>query len=168
MSFTGSEKIGQVVAVEVQKRSGKVLLELGGNNAAIVDKDADLDLALQAVLFAAVGTAGQRCTSTRRLFLHRSIASEFLSRLLPLYDSDKLPVGDPLDTKTLIGPMHSQQGVDSYMKTLSGIKSRGGEVLTKRSGPIESLQGFDEGSGGNWVWPTVVELKRDDPSWKEE
>ncbi|ORX41162.1 Aldehyde/histidinol dehydrogenase [Kockovaella imperatae] len=168
LSFTGSEKVGQIVAVEVQKRSGKVLLELGGNNAAIVDKDADLDLALQAVLFAAVGTAGQRCTTTRRLFLHKSIASKFLSRLLPLYDSDKLPVGDPLNPKTLIGPMHSQGGVTSYMKTLEGIKSRGGQVLTKRSGPIDNVTGFKEGSGGNWVWPTVVRLKADDPSWKEE
>ena len=85
-----------------------------------------------------------------------------------MYDSEKLRVGDPLRTSTLIGPIHSKQGVDSYLKTLDGIRSRGGEILTKRSGVIDGVSGFDEGRGGNWVWPTVVKLKRDDPSWKEE
>lgn len=111
---------------------------------------------------------GQRCTSTRRLYLHRSIADDFLSRLLPLYDGSKLPVGDPLDPATLIGPLHNPVASEIYMKTLNGIKSRGGKVLTKREGPIEEVAGFTEGKGGNYVWPIVVQPKKDDPSWKEE
>ena len=136
----------------------------------IVDKDADLNLALQAVLFAAVGTAGQRCTTTRRLYLHKSIASDFLSRLLPLYDSAKLPAGDPLNPSTLIGPLHTPNAVELYMKTLNGIKERGGEMVTKRFGKMQegTLEEFSEGSGGNWVWPVVVRPKKDDPSWKQE
>nr|XP_031860229.1 uncharacterized protein CI109_004361 [Kwoniella shandongensis]KAA5527301.1 hypothetical protein CI109_004361 [Kwoniella shandongensis] len=170
VSFTGSEKVGKEVGKAVQERFGKSILELGGNNAVIVDADADLSLALQGVLFAAVGTAGQRCTSTRRLLLHKSIAKDFLSKLLPIYDAAQpnphLIVGDPLDTATLIGPMHNQAAVEKYEATLSAVSSRGGEILTKRSGRIQD--GDKALEGGNWVWPTVVRPKKDDPCWKEE
>jgi aldehyde dehydrogenase family 7 protein A1 len=87
---------------------------------------------------------------------------------LPLYDGSKLPVGDPLDPTTLIGPLHNPGAREIYMKTLNGIKSRGGKVLTKREGPIEEVQGFAEGKGGNFVWPIVIQPKKDDPSWREE
>lgn len=187
VSFTGSEKVGKEVSKAVSDRFGKVsfsykyyrfvidstsqtILELGGNNAVIVDKDADLPLALQSVLFAAVGTAGQRCTSTRRLILHKSVAQEFLSKLLPVYDaqapSPHLMVGDPLQTSTLIGPLHNDGAVKKYEETLQAVTSRGGEILTKRSGRINGMD--KEVEGGNWVWPTVVRPKKDDPCWKEE
>lgn len=106
---------------------------------------------------------GQRCTSTRRLFLHRDISAQFLSRLMGIYDSSKLPAGDPLNPSTLIGPLHNPAAVDIYMKTLDNIKSRGGEVLTKRQGKMDV-----EDSGGNYVWPIVVRPRKDDPSWQEE
>ena len=111
---------------------------------------------------------GQRCTTTRRLYLHRSVAKEFLARLIPVYEGTKLPVGDPLNPATLVGPLHTPGAVQAYMKTLNGIKSRGGKVLTKREGPIEDVAGFAEGKGGNFVWPVVVQPTKDDPSWKEE
>ncbi|ORY35667.1 Aldehyde/histidinol dehydrogenase [Naematelia encephala] len=169
VSFTGSERVGKEVGKAVQDRFGKSILELGGNNAVIVDKDADLSLALQAVLFAAVGTAGQRCTSTRRLLLHRSISEQFLSKLIPLYDSTStLPVGDPLEPSTLIGPLHTSTAVEMYETRLADITRNGGEILTSRQGRIDSVKGFDGSKGGNYVWPTVVKPKLDDPCWKQE
>ena len=111
---------------------------------------------------------GQRCTSTRRLYLHSSIAEAFLAKLLPLYDGAKLPLGDPLNPSTLIGPLHNSAAAEVYMKTLNSIKERGGEVLTKREGIISDVSGFAEGSGGNFVWPIVVRPKKDDPCWKNE
>ncbi|OCF58450.1 aldehyde dehydrogenase family 7 member A1 [Kwoniella mangroviensis CBS 10435] len=171
ISFTGSEKVGKEVGKAVQDRFGKAILELGGNNAVIVDEDADLGLALQGVLFAAVGTAGQRCTSTRRLLLHKSISSEFLSRLLKIYDSthptSQLLVGDPLEPSTLIGPLHNPAAVEKYEKTLVGITERGGEILTLRSGRIEGGE-FGVEDKGNWVWPVVVRPSKDDQCWNEE
>lgn len=166
ISFTGSEKVGKEVGKAVMDRFGKTILELGGNNAVIVDKDADLSLALQGVLFAAVGTAGQRCTSTRRLLLHKDIAKEFLSKLLPIYDSQTLPTGDPLDPSTLIGPLHNEAAVQNYERALEGVTSRGGEILTKNSGRYTPKNG--DLSGGSWVYPTVVKPKLDDPCWREE
>ncbi|EIW69829.1 hypothetical protein TREMEDRAFT_61600 [Tremella mesenterica DSM 1558] len=165
VSFTGSESVGRQVGQEVQGRFGKSILELGGNNAVVVMDDADLQLVLRAVLFAAVGTTGQRCTSTRRLILHRSISQKFLSILLPLYDS--LTIGDPLDPKTLVGPLHTPGSVEMYERTLSGILDRGGEMLTPRSGRMhEGL--WEEGKGGNWVYPVVIRPKKDDPCWSQE
>lgn len=165
VSFTGSEKVGREVGKAVMDRFGKTILELGGNNAVIVDKDADLSLALQGVLFAAVGTAGQRCTSTRRLLLHKDIAGEFLARFLPLYDAG-LPAGDPLEPSTLVGPLHSDAAVRNYERALAGVTARGGEVLTARSGrytPDDPAL-----AGGAWVHPAVVRPARDDPCWREE
>ncbi|WVQ70635.1 hypothetical protein IAR50_000155 [Cryptococcus sp. DSM 104548] len=170
VSFTGSEKVGKEVGKVVSDRFGKSILELGGNNAVIVDKDADLALALQSVLFAAVGTAGQRCTSTRRLLLHKDISAEFLSKFLPVYDAaapaSHLQVGHPLDAGVLIGPLHNEAAVQKYEDTLSALTSRGAKILTKRSGRIPSLEG--ELSGGNYVYPTVVQPAKDDPCWSEE
>ncbi|RXK41764.1 aldehyde dehydrogenase family 7 member A1 [Tremella mesenterica] len=165
VSFTGSENVGRQVGQDVQGRFGKSILELGGNNAVIVMDDADLQLALRAVLFAAVGTTGQRCTSTRRLLLHRSISQKFLSMLLPLYDS--LTIGDPLDPKTLVGPLHTPGSVEMYEGTLSGILDRGGKLLTSRSGRMDEGL-WEEGKGGNWVYPVVIRPKKDDPCWSQE
>lgn len=168
VSFTGSEKVGKEVGKNVMDRFGKTILELGGNNAVIVDKDADLNIALQGVLFAAVGTAGQRCTSTRRLLLHKDIAPQFKAKLLEFYDSatpsTTLKMGDPLDPSTLIGPLHSETSVVNYEKAIEGVLSRGGKLLTKRSGRIQD----DALGGGNWVWPVVMEPRMDDPCWQEE
>ncbi|KAL7422682.1 hypothetical protein Q5752_001973 [Cryptotrichosporon argae] len=167
VSFTGSEKVGKEVGKVVQDRFGKSLLELGGNNAVIVDHDADLKLALQAVLFAAVGTAGQRCTSTRRLFLHRSISEPFLAALVKHYNTS-LRIGDPLDSSTLIGPLHTRQAVETYLRTIEDVATRGGALLTARAGRIEGGPPGVEGAQGNWVWPVVLRPGLDDPCWREE
>ncbi|CAH1254138.1 ALDH7A1 [Branchiostoma lanceolatum] len=126
LSFTGSTPVGNVVGTTVQQRFGKVLLELGGNNAIIVLDDADLDMVVRSALFACVGTAGQRCTTTRRLILHESVHDEVVARLKKAYS--QVPMGDPLDDGVLYGPMHSQQGVDLYNKAIEDAKAQGGKV----------------------------------------
>ncbi|KAH9169327.1 NAD-aldehyde dehydrogenase [Lactarius sanguifluus] len=145
ISFTGSERVGRIVGKSVQSRFGKVLLELGGNNAAIVMPDADLSLAVPAVFFGSVGTAGQRCTSTRRLYLHRTIAPEFLDRLQKLYEA--LLPGDPLDARTLLGPLHTRAAVDAYDDAIAGLKAAGSQILV---GGARYLV------GGNFVRPTIA------------
>ena len=128
MSFTGSSKVGRMVGERVAARMGKSLLELGGNNAMIVDETADLKLAVPAIVFGAVGTAGQRCTSTRRLFLHESIAEDVIATLVDAYK--QVPIGDPLDEGTLMGPLTDQAAVDRYTSALERARQAGGEVLT--------------------------------------
>ncbi len=127
VSATGSVAMGRAVGTVVADRLGRSLLELGGNNGIIVTEDADLDLALRAVLFAAVGTAGQRCTTTRRLFLQRGIAEEMKQRLVEAYGS--ITIGDPLDPGTLMGPLIDERAVDDMMKALDRAREEGGEVL---------------------------------------
>lgn len=100
----------------MNNRFGKTILELGGNNATIVMDDANVELALKACTFAAVGTCGQRCTSLRRLLIHSSLYDNFVEKLVKIYPS--IPIGDPLDSKTLCGPLHSQMSVDIYTKGL--------------------------------------------------
>jgi aldehyde dehydrogenase (NAD+) len=138
--------MGQRVAEVVGRRTGRAILELGGNNAVIVLDDADVDLALRAVVFGAVGTAGQRCTSTRRLILQRGVASAFLDRLLRAYKS--IVVGDPLDQRTLMGPLISARAVDAFRAGLAEIRAQGGEVLC--GGSVLSER------DGYFVEPTVV------------
>ena len=106
ISFTGSTKVGRHVAREVSSRFGRTILELGGNNAAIIMPDADLDMAIKACTFAAVGTCGQRCTTLRRLLIHDSIFDKVASKLANAYKT--IRVGDPLDLQTLCGPLHSK------------------------------------------------------------
>lgn len=145
---TGSCRMGQRVAEVVGRRTGRAILELGGNNAVIVLDDADLDLALRAVVFGAVGTAGQRCTSTRRLILQRGIAPRFLERLQQAYRS--VCIGDPLHESTLMGPLISQRAVDGYRDGLTEIRRQGGEVLAGgRSIEPPGLPGY-------FVEPTIV------------
>lgn len=112
ISFTGSTKVGRHVGEAVARRFGRHILELGGNNAAIVDKSADLDLVLRAVLFGAVGTAGQRCTSLRRLLVHEDVFSEVVQRLLPAYKSVK--IGNPNENGVLCGPLHNKAAVEIF------------------------------------------------------
>ncbi|NJL29392.1 MAG: aldehyde dehydrogenase family protein, partial [Thermoanaerobaculia bacterium] len=127
ISATGSVTMGKRIGRIVADRLGRSLLELGGNNGIIVTDDADLDLALRAVLFAAVGTAGQRCTTTRRLFLQRGIAAEMKRRLVDAYRSVR--IGDPSDPATLMGPLINRAAVDTFVQALGTIREQGGEIL---------------------------------------
>lgn len=113
--------------------------------------DADLDLALSAILFGAVGTAGQRCTSTRRLYLHRSIATSFLQRLSDAYR--RVPIGDPLDSKTLVGPLHTKAAMSVYNDSIESIKQSGGEIIT---GGNDYTHTSGHLQGGNFVLPTIA------------
>lgn len=146
MSFTGSCQIGQKVNQVVQSRFGKTILELGGNNAIIVMDDADLDLAVPAIFFAAVGTAGQRCTTARRLIVHEKVYDQVVAALKKAYS--QLRIGDPLDSNTIYGPLHTQQSVKLYLRAVEEAKKQGGtiEYGGKR---IEGLE-------GNFVEPTIV------------
>jgi aldehyde dehydrogenase (NAD+) len=128
ISFTGSIPVGRVVAETVARRLGKTILELGGNNAIIVDETADLDLAARAILFAAVGTAGQRCTTTRRLIAHDSVADELGERLVKAYK--QVSIGDPLHDDTLMGPLVTEKAVQNMMEALEQAQADGGEILT--------------------------------------
>ncbi|KAL5514869.1 hypothetical protein ACEPAG_2185 [Sanghuangporus baumii] len=153
VSFTGSEETGKKVANVVQSRFGKVLLELGGNNTTIVMPDADLSLAIPATFFGAVGTAGQRCTSTRRLYLHRSISAPVLSSLLRLYKT--LKPGDPLDKKTLLGPLHTRSAVGMYETAVKRLRESGSEILV--GGDVFESERLEGPLGrGNFVEPTIA------------
>jgi aldehyde dehydrogenase (NAD+) len=157
VSATGSCRMGRRIGEVVANRLGRSLLELGGNNAVIVLDDADLDLALRAVLFGAVGTAGQRCTSTRRLVLQRGIADRFVERLVRAYGSVR--IGDPLDPETLMGPLVSADAVRDMMAALDAARAGGGEILC--GGRRLKRQGY-------FVEPTMVRAPRDLAIAREE
>ena len=148
VSFTGSTQVGEHVAATVAKRFGRTILELGGNNAIIVTEDANLDLATRAILFGAVGTAGQRCTSTRRIIAHRSIARALADRLVRAYG--QVRIGDPLDATTLMGPLVTPDAVGDMFAALDRIAAEGGEILCggKRRPDI----------GPQFVEPTIVRM----------
>src|SRR6185437_11286603 len=126
VSFTGSTAVGRQVGERVAARMGKSLLELGGNNAIIVDDTANMDLAVPAIVFGAVGTAGQRCTTTRRVFVHSSRAAELERRLVHAYSQVK--IGNPLEAGTLMGPLIDQRAVDSYKTAIAAAQAAGGEL----------------------------------------
>lgn len=151
VSFTGSTAVGRQVGERVAARMGKSLLELGGNNAIIVDDTANLDLAVPAIVFGAVGTAGQRCTTTRRVFVHSSRAAELERRLVHAYTQVK--IGDPLESGTLMGPLVDPRAVESYKAAIAAAQSAGGELLT--GGKVLSK------GGGNFVEPAIVRAKND-------
>ena len=157
VSATGSNTMGERVAVAVAQRFGRSILELGGNNAVIVMDDADLDLAERAVLFAAVGTAGQRCTTLRRLIAHGDISDELVSRLVKSYE--QVPIGDPLQAGTLMGPLINQSAVDEMMAALDVARAQGGEIIT--GGNRVDRPGF-------FVEPTIVRIGADAPIVQEE
>ena len=127
ISFTGSTSMGRHVNKTVSERFGKTILELGGNNAIIIDETAEIELAIPAVVFGAVGTAGQRCTSTRRIIVHESIHDSFIIKLINAYK--QVVIGNPLDSKTLMGPLINQQAVDDYLKAIEMATASGGKVL---------------------------------------
>jgi len=127
LSATGSTQMGRDVGEKVQRRLGRALLELGGNNGIIVAASADLDLATRAILFGAVGTAGQRCTTTRRVFVHRSLEKELTKRLLDAYA--QVPIGNPLESGALMGPLISIAAVEAMQQALRRLREEGGEIL---------------------------------------
>ena len=127
ISFTGSTAVGRHVSEVVAARFGRAILELGGNNAIIVCEDARLDLAIRAILFGAVGTAGQRCTTTRRLIVQKSIAPELMAKLVTAYS--QVPIGDALDSTTLMGPLVNMPAVDKMFEAIDRAKAEGGEVV---------------------------------------
>jgi aldehyde dehydrogenase (NAD+) len=150
ISFTGSTAIGKLVQQTVAKRLGKTLLELSGNNAIIVDESADLRLAVPAIVFGAVGTAGQRCTTTRRLIVHEKIYSQVIEALQKAYKN--ISVGDPLDEKNLMGPLIDAGAVKQFQKTLDEVKIAGGKILAGGEVMNES---------GHYVQPTLVTASND-------
>lgn len=154
ISATGSCAMGRKVGQAVAARLGRSVLELGGNNAIIIAEDADLDLALRAVLFGAVGTAGQRCTSTRRIIIHGSIKDRFLASLAKAYGQVK--VGNPLDQSVLMGPLIDEAAVEGMMAALKQAQEQGGRIVC--GGERVSLPGLE---GGYYVQPTIVEAPRD-------
>ena len=155
---TGSCDLGERVSSALAKRSGRSILELGGNNAVVILDDADLDLALRAVLFGAVGTAGQRCTSTRRLILQKGIADTFLEQLVKAYAT--VGIGDPLDDATLMGPLISEAAVEDYRKGVDAITEQGGDLLYGG----EMLGGRQ----GYFVQPTIFASRAEMPIVAEE
>ncbi len=161
VSFTGSTAVGKGVGERVGRRLGSSILELGGNNAIIVMEDADLDLAIPAVLFGAVGTAGQRCTSTRRVILHRDIADRFTRRLKKAYT--QVRIGDPLNPRTLMGPLVTREAVEDYLAALVRIKREGGKVIYGGKQLTTGKYGK-----GNYVMPTLVKASDDMPIMQEE
>lgn len=158
VSFTGSTKIGRRVAETVAGRFGRTILELGGNNAIVVAEDADLDLATRAILFGAVGTAGQRCTSTRRIIMHKSISKELEERLIKGYEQVRL--GDPLEEGTLMGPLVAGVAVEEMFDALELIKEQGGEILTGGKARPDI--------GPNFVEPTIVRMPEQTEIVKQE
>ncbi|NOZ08154.1 MAG: aldehyde dehydrogenase family protein [FCB group bacterium] len=151
ISATGSTKMGKRIGEVVGARLGKTILELGGNNAIIVDETANMKLVVPAILFGAVGTAGQRCTSTRRIIAHKSIVNDLVSQLKKAYG--QVPIGDPLDSATLMGPLIDQDAVDNYLAALEKVKAAGGEILY--GGNVLTDR------EGHFVEPTIVRARND-------
>ncbi len=152
VSFTGSTKIGKKVGALVGGRLGKTILELGGNNAIIITPDADLEMALRAVVFGAVGTCGQRCTSTRRIIVHDSIFEEFKKRLVSVYQH--LPIGHALDEKTLVGPLVDKGAVETYQAAIGKVKAEGGTILC--GGEVLEGKGYESGC---FVTPCIARVE---------
>lgn len=152
VSFTGSSEIGQHVSEVVHGRFGSTILELGGNNATVIMPDADLDMAVRASVFGAVGTAGQRCTSLRRLLIHESVYDTVVERLVAAYKT--IPMGDPLEDGTLLGPVHTEAAVKEYTEGLAEIVRQGGKIL---------IGGNRVDRPGTFVEATIVETPKDAP-----
>jgi aldehyde dehydrogenase (NAD+) len=149
VSATGSTRMGRAVGPKVAERFGRCLLELGGNNAMIVTPSADLDMAVRAICFSAVGTAGQRCTTLRRLIAHESVAEGLVQRLAKIYAG--LPIGDPRETSTLVGPLIDQASAEAFDASLEQAKAQGGTVVVG-GGRAEP------GLGGAYVRPAIVRM----------
>ena len=157
ISFTGSTKVGREVGKQVAERFGKCILELGGNNATILDESANLKIAIPGAVFGAVGTAGQRCTSLRRLLIHSSIYELVKKKMVNAYK--QVIVGDPLDQKNLMGPLIDQDSVDNFLATIKQAQEQGGKVL---------VGGRKVDKDGFFVEPTIIEANIDMEIVKEE
>jgi aldehyde dehydrogenase (NAD+) len=153
VSATGSTRMGKSVAATVAARLGRSLLELGGNNAMIISDKADLDVAIAGAVFGAVGTAGQRCTTTRRLIVHESVYGDFKRRLVSAYG--QLRIGDPLDSGNHVGPLIDKDAVQAYLKAVEACRSEGGRFIVE-PGVIEGA-GFESGC---YVRPCIAEVER--------
>jgi len=157
ISATGSTSMGKKVAVDVGERLGSTILELGGNNAMSVMKSADLELASRAILFGAVGTSGQRCTTTRRVFIHEDIYENLKNKLISGYNQVK--IGNPLDNETLMGPLVSKSSVDDYVNALEEIQKQGGKIIS--GGKTLNKDGY-------FVEPTIIEVEKHLPIMSHE
>lgn len=152
ISATGSTKMGRIVAQEVAARLGRSLLELGGNNAIIVTPDADIKMTIIGAVFGAVGTAGQRCTSTRRLIIHESIYDKVKDALVAAYN--QLKIGDPLDTNNHVGPLIDKDAVEMYLNALEEVNKQGGNFIVE--GGILEGEGYESGC---YVKPAIAEVE---------
>ena len=154
VSATGSTRMGKAVGAAVGARLGRALLELGGNNAIIISKDADLDIAVKGSVFGAVGTAGQRCTTTRRLIIHEDVYDPLKERLVSAYK--KLTIGDPLSEKNLVGPLIDKDAVQMYLDAISACKTEGGRFIVE--GGVVNGDGYESGC---YVRPCIAEVQPD-------
>ncbi|MGF6930115.1 aldehyde dehydrogenase (NAD+) [Chitinophaga sp. W2I13] len=152
ISATGSTRMGKAVGAAVGERLGRSLLELGGNNAIIITQDADLDMSLIGAVFGAVGTAGQRCTSTRRLIIHESVYDAFTARLVKAYS--QLRIGNPLDQHNHVGPLIDKAAVDAYLNSIEQVKQQGGSFLVE--GGVLSGPGYESGC---YVKPCIAAVE---------
>lgn len=155
VSATGSTRMGRIVGAAVAERFGRSLLELGGNNAIIVTPNADLKLAIPAIVFGAVGTAGQRCTTTRRLIIHESIFEDLKAKLVAAYG--QIRIGNPLDQNNHVGPLIDKLAVEMYEKAIVDAKAQGGKVVVE--GGVLSGEGFESGC---YVKPAIIEVSSSD------
>lgn len=154
ISATGSTRMGKSVAMSVANRLGKSILELGGNNSIIISKDADLDMSLIGAVFGAVGTAGQRCTSTRRLIIHESVYETFKTKLMKAYG--QLRIGNPLDQNNHVGPLIDKDAVKAYLASIEKCKAEGGNFVVE-GGVLEG----DAYHSGCYVKPCIAEVEND-------
>jgi aldehyde dehydrogenase (NAD+) len=150
VSATGSTRMGKLLNTAVAERLGKTILELGGNNAIIISEHADLDMSLIGAVFGAVGTAGQRCTSTRRLIIHEKVYDSFVSKLTKAYGQIK--IGDPLDSKNHMGPLIDKEAVKMYLNSIEACKKEGGKFLVE--GGVLEGKGYESGC---YVKPCIAE-----------
>lgn len=161
VSATGSTRMGKIVAQTVAARLGKTLLELGGNNAIIITPHANLEIAIRAVVFGSVGTCGQRCTTTRRLIVHKDQYEQVKEKLKAVYSG--LPIGNPLEDKVLVGPLIDKDAVKAYKEALDKVQKYGGKIIAGG----EVLQG-EQYKSGTYVTPTIVEAENSNPVVQEE
>jgi aldehyde dehydrogenase (NAD+) len=161
LSATGSTRMGRIVGATVAKRLGKSLLELGGNNAIIITPNADMKVVMTGAVFGAIGTSGQRCTSTRRLIVHEDVYDQVKKGLRRAYKQVK--IGDPLDTKNHVGPLIDQDAVNNYLAALKAINEQGGKFVVP--GGVLSGKGFESGC---YVKPAIAEVSNELPIVQHE
>jgi len=154
ISVTGSTRVGKRVAERVGKRLGKTILELGGNNAMILSQHGDIDMAIPTIVFGAVGTAGQRCTTTRRIIIHESIYDQVKKKLLNAYEQVAQRIGNPLNPDNLMGPLIDKGAVEMYQEALEQVRKEGGKIIF--GGDVLSGEGYE---AGTYVVPAIAEAE---------